>query len=539
MKKEKKVFVVAGITSALFLGVSALTIFATGGIKTNMKAAKAENIDLVAQLCGGTTDGSIRSFVKDDYPFYFEFQGVTFGADYIAIGAGGYLRSVTALNGLSSVTFATTHNDLAVSAGKLTDNGVERYYYFGKDYDATKLADHYDFNGRSVTHLALQNLDDTNAVVINSMSISYSCEGDKESQSIEALGPGYENYTWDFIGGGSEDTPFLIRNAADWSKMCVTYQKNYTGFHFKVTSDFSTDVYNNKSFMGHFDGDGHTITVNLNGDATASNGFGLFARLDGVGTISNLKVAGTVVNTNASVGAIVGLVKDSRNAVTNCENYASVSNTASFSFGAGVGGLIGLSEAGGTFTDLTNYGIVSSSGNGAGGVIGSIHKSKASLTATVARCKNFGNVTSGTNGGGTCCGGIIGFVNYTALLLDNCQNGDATHTPIITGSGRVGGIVGCAYDNVAQDASTSRVNNCLNYGTIISTLTKNFKTGGIIGTANLPAVNCSNYGSVSGNNGASTPTVVIDTGTLGWIIGHSASDFVTNNSTGNANYYGV
>lgn len=535
MKKEKKVFVVAGITSAFFLGVSALTIFATGGIKTNMKAAKAENIDLVTQLCGGSTDGSIRSFVKDDYPFYFEFQGVTFGADYIAIGAGGYLRSVTSLNGLSSVTFATTHNDLAVSAGKLTSNGVERYYYFGKDYDPTKLADHYDFNDRSVTHLALQNLDDTNAIVINSMSISYSCEGDKESQTIEALGPGYTNYTWDFLGAGSESTPFLIRNASEWAKL-VNYEKNYTGFHFKVTSDFSTNLYDTKNFMGYFDGNGHTITVTLNEEV---DNLGLFSRLSGVGSVYNLTIDGTVTNGGKNTGGLVGSMADSRGVISNCNNYATVTNTVDYSFGSGgTAGLVGFSSEGGTFTNCNNYGTIQSTGASAGGIIGGIHKSGGSLVATISGCKNFGNVTCGTSGDKNCSGGILGFINYTALLMDDCQNGDATHTPVIKGAVHVGGIVGCAFTSMIENVETSRVNNCQNYGTVFSTAASGFKTGGILGTANIPATNCSNYGAVSGNNGASVPTDLIASGTVGWIIGNRSS-FAKNNSSGNTNYYGV
>lgn len=520
MKKEKKVFVVAGITSAFFLGVSALTIFATGGIKTNIKAAKAENIDLVAQLCGGTTDGSIRSFVKDDYPFYFEFQGVTFGADYIAIGAGGYLRSVTSLNGLSSVTFATTHNDLAVSAGKLTSNGVERYYYFGKDYDPTKLADHYDFNDRSVTHLSLQNVDDTNAVVINSMSISYSCEGDKESQTVEALGPGYTNYTWDFLGAGSESTPFLIRNASEWTKLSVTYSdKTFLGFHFKLTSNLgdstnpiTTSVAN---FKGRFDGGGHTIYENLT--SSTDNNLGLFSQVTSNGTIKNLTVEGAVNYSgteNASVGGIAGYA-NTGGSFSNCINRASIHGyTSSWTSAAsGSGGIVGrVFKA--TISDCINYGSITSDAKSSqamsGGIVGTIFEGNSpSNTTTIERCSNFGNIGVAAK---YMHGGIVGLANRTTIIIQDCVNGSESVHPLILGTKYIGGIAGIIYDNIVAG---SYVDNCQNYGEV--NVSGKTCLGGIAGTCYADISNCTNKYIVTSSVGA--PSVLTATSGSAWISG--------------------
>ena len=535
MKKEKKVFILAGVASAVFLGVSALTIFAKGGIKTSIKAARAENIDLVTQLCGGTTEGSIRSFVKDEYPFYFEFQGVTFGADYIAIGADGYLRSVTALNGLSSVTFATTHNDLAVSAGYLTNNGVERHYYFGKDYDATKLSDHYDFSSRSVTHLALQNLDDTNAVVINSMSISYSCEGDKESQSIEALGPGYENYTWDFLGAGTEDTPFLIRNAAEWTKLSVTYSdKNFMGFHFKLTSDLgdssnpiTTSVAN---FRGRFDGGGHTIYENIVSSDVVN--LGLFGQVAGNGTIKNLIADGTVNYTgteNASAGGIAGFA-NTNNGFENCVNRADVyAYTKKWSDAeSGAGGIVGrVLKA--SISDCTNYGFVSSGGANSqamsGGIVGTVFEGGTSPSniVTIERCSNFGNVGVAAK---YMHGGIVGLANRIKIFIQDCVNGSESVHPLILGTKYIGGIAGNIYDNIVAG---SYVDNCQNYGEV--NVSGKTCLGGIAGTCYADITNCTNKYIVTSSVGA--PSALTATSGSAWISG----DFHGSLTTGSINEY--
>ena len=495
--------------------------------------SKAEQIDLVTRLCGGSTDGNIRSFVKDGYTFSFQFSNVTFGTDTITIAAGGYLRCITAFNGLQSIDFGEKLTDLAVSAGKYTSNGVERYHYFAKDYDVDRLDSSYSFTSKTSSHFALQALD--NPVTISSMDVNYSCSGSIDTPTVESLGAGYDNYTWFFKGGGSEATPFLIQGASDWTAF-VNYEKNYTGFYFKLMSDFSTNLYDTKNFVGHFDGNGHTITVNYDADTTS--GLGLFSALSGVGSVSNLTIDGIVKNTSHSTGAIVGIMKDARGVIDNCKNYASVTNTANFSLGDAIGGLVGIATDGCTITNCINYGNIQSAGPGAAGIIGSIFKSGASLTATVSGCQNFGNVTSGASGSKNCAGGIIGFTNYTALLMDNCQNGDETHFPVITGNNHVGGVVGCTHTSMIEDVDTSRIKNCKNYGTVVSAASSGFKTGGVVGSANIPVIDCSNYGAVSGNNGASAPSTLIANGTIGWIVG-SRSAFALNNSSGNANYYGV
>ena len=537
MKNKKLLVTLVGASSTLIaIGVIG---FAAKKSARQLEKVQANQVDLVSRLCGGTTSGDVRSFVKDDYEFKFQFHDVTFGADYLSIAPGGYLRNVTALNGLQSVSFGSASDKLAVSAGKLTSNGIERYHYFGKDYDATRISDTYSFTSRESSHIVIQNIDDSNPALINEMSLDYSCEGTIDTPTVESLAGAYDNYTWDFLGGGSQSTPFLIRNTEEWEKFTVTYQKNYTGFYFKLMNDITVTTAQTKNFIGHFDGNNHTITANISGE---SDGFGLFCGLSGVGSIYNLTVAGSVTSTSTNVGGIVGIMKDARNVVSNCVNKAAI--TGKHDFGPGIGGVVGKAQAGtidGCVNESSSFTTTGdTTGACIGGILGSAYYQNADFAVTVSNCKNLGSITSEKDD----IGGIIGFANGSGstavltLVLENCQNGDDTHSPIITGRNHVGGVIGNAYQKCLQDLNSCYVKNCKNYGKAVSTASSGYKTGGIAGTSNIAVLDCDNYGEVTNSDASAHPTTLIANGGLGWIVGNR-NTYCNNNSSGNTNHYSV
>ena len=529
MTKKGLLSVVGG--SGLIIASLGAVVFASRLSITPFQKAQANQIDLVTRLCGGTTTGDVRSFIKDDFEFKFQFSNVTFGADYIAIAPGGYLRNVTAINGLESIVFGSANDDLAVSAGKLTSNGIERYHYFGRDYDATKISDTYSFTSRASSHIVLQNIDDADPVMINSMNLNYSCEGTVECTSLEGA---FDNYTWDLLGGGSESTPYLIRNTAEWEKFTVTYQKNYTGFHLKLTNDISVTTAQLKEFKGHFDGGGHTITANLSG-TTAK--FGLFATLGGVGSVSNLTVQGTISTTGVDAGGIVGYMSDTRNAVTNCVNKASV--TGKFTFGNGIGGIVGRAIAGSIINCVNESSSLNATGTtkntngvGIGGILGSSYDSGGGASTTITGCKNLGSLSTECS----YIGGIVGFANKTTIVIENCSNGDETHTPAISGYQEVGGIIGSTNSDTVQDGSY--ITGCKNYGTVKTTATSGHVTGGIAGQSYVPVIDCDNYGEVLETTGSTNPTALMGSGSMGWIVGKVAGACSTGSSNNN-NHFGA
>ena len=93
-----------------------------------------------------------------------------------------------------------------------------------------------------------------------------------ERKNITAKFVFYEN--WPTQGTGTDADPYLISSADDWNKFAhnVTYGRNYSGKYVKLTNDISVTTMagdyqaddNYQPFSGTFDGDGHTLTLNVN-----------------------------------------------------------------------------------------------------------------------------------------------------------------------------------------------------------------------------------------------------------------------------------
>ena len=79
---------------------------------------------------------------------------------------------------------------------------------------------------------------------------------------------------WPKQGEGTEASPYLISSADDWNNFAqnVKLGRSYSGSHVKLTADISVSHMaggyladdNYQPFSGTFDGDGHTLTINLN-----------------------------------------------------------------------------------------------------------------------------------------------------------------------------------------------------------------------------------------------------------------------------------
>ena len=120
---------------------------------------------------------------------------------------------------------------------------------------------------------------------------------------------------WALSGNGTEQSPWLITSVADWQEFCNSVNdpdnpKTYKGEYVKLTANIGdaqtpavTKDYmvaktykgspgdEDKYFMGTFDGDGHTLYVNI--DGFFLNTAAPFRYLNGA-TIKNLKTAGTI-----------------------------------------------------------------------------------------------------------------------------------------------------------------------------------------------------------------------------------------------------
>lgn len=169
-----------------------------------------------------------------------------------------------------------------------------------------------------------------------------------------------------------------------------------------VTEPYASD------FSGTFDGNGHTVTLDIEGN---SANVGLFRKLGGGATVKNVTVAGQVTATGKNnVGGIAGNA-DGNVTIENCKNTASIKGSKA------VGGILGYSEPGSGFVTISscaNMGSVSGTrkqvGGNAGNVVG---------THIIRNCYNQGDISDGA--------GILGR-GTKGVLVENCYTVGSVET---------------------------------------------------------------------------------------------------------------
>lgn len=269
-----------------------------------------------------------------------------------------------------------------------------------------------------------------------------------------------------------------------------------------------------KQFIGDFDGNGKTVSLNIN--QTARKSCGLFGAIAEGANIHDVTVEGTVNSTFDDAAGVCGLVNADNGAkITNCVNKANVTSTSNY-----IGGIAGWIDSKANFVidNCSNEGNIAGA-KAVGGICGSIR------TGSIRNSKNSGAVGSAVNNGNINdadaygIGGIAGFMNGANAA--NCSNsgeitcvnkaggivghgswytvdhGHNTGKIISKEYGVNGGIAGSAYD-------VANILNCLNEGEIIGE-DKSGWTGGIVGTAQssnknkpryIKITNCTNKGCV-------------------------------------------
>ena len=158
---------------------------------------------------------------------------------------------------------------------------------------------------------------------------------------------------WPTQGTGIEEDPYLISSADDWNKFAhnVTYGRNYSGQYVKLTNDISVTTMaggyqaddNCQPFSGTFDGDGHTLTLNVNNQSRFAAPFKCVSGA----TIKNLRTAGTIDGTgNADGKLLAGIVGVSFGNTTISGCVSSVTLTTAFGTDAALAGLVAGTKGG-------------------------------------------------------------------------------------------------------------------------------------------------------------------------------------------------
>jgi hypothetical protein len=152
-------------------------------------------------------------------------------------------------------------------------------------------------------------------------------------------------YTFNSLGGvgsGTYDDPYLIRNDKDWERFSQCGESHvswddycndphFTDKYVKLVANIhiyraASDGY---GFMGHFDGNGYTITSHISKTSIWSGdfeGMSVFRFLSNGAVVENLHVNGDVTSTQKYLGGLVGIVSNNSTVVIrNCRVSTNVS----------------------------------------------------------------------------------------------------------------------------------------------------------------------------------------------------------------------
>lgn len=185
------------------------------------------------------------------------------------------------------------------------------------------------------------------------------------------------------------------------------------GGNYQLTADIIVTAPYAENFTGTFDGDGHTVTLNI----TASTAYvGLFSKLADGAVVKNVITAGSVTTTGKKcVAGIAGYATDNVK-IENCKNTASITGTKNV-----------------------------------GGILGEAYNNEESISVGIKNCANEGAV----NGTGSAVGGIVGKMEGQNSIIDCYNRGN------ITGFNNYAGIVG-----QSTGALVATIKNCYSVGAV-------------------------------------------------------------------------
>ena len=234
-----------------------------------------------------------------------------------------------------------------------------------------------------------------------------------------------------FSGGtGTETDPYLISNVNDWNTLANSVNSGistYSGQYFKMTADIgpiTTMIGNSKdnSFQGTFDGNGHTLDVNLNTEELCTAPFRYVQNV----TIKRLHVTGAIKTNERCSGSIVALAYGNCTFIS-CHSSVSIEAKSSSTHENGFhGGLVGFIQDGYFIFDncLFDGKIKIKNFDWVGGFVGYIYQ-PISGNGSVVNC--YFNPESCSTGKTSCARTFISRANYDDYKHYTITNSYYTH----------------------------------------------------------------------------------------------------------------
>lgn len=420
--------------------------------------------DLTLQDYDATRDGLPQRFSlqsEGEQPFYHSIQANGQGLEassYLDLQLQDIDPTTSATDGLPAntlrlycATAPTTLHPARLSLNVYCSNGARYTTKVNATADATTVSWQAGTRYRTDALVLKRLADDANVSVF-----------DNSTQASDK-----------FNGSGTQADPYLIASAGDLKLLVqqVSERGNkYSGKYFRLATDLriETDTWtpiglrtgdgswdgSNYPFCAHFDGNGHTISGQLNGSGLY---FGLFG-LAGVGFgLSNLHLRADVSNDYpynnvaraVSTGGLVGCLEAAGSNPIRIQGCTFSGILRSAAGGNNVGGLVGMATSSLNMTGCINRGTLSATNNtgsstslsqNLGGLVGF-----AKGTVSLSDCANYGSLSTTNNNEIVYAGGLLGLATSAVCQLRNTDN-YADVFPATNSNPTVGGLVGLIYN---------------------------------------------------------------------------------------------
>lgn len=300
-------------------------------------------------------------------------------------------------------------------------------------------------------------------------------------------------------GSGTQTDPYVIATAEQLAKLAADVNSgvdgvSHSGKYFVLSGNINLSAHRWRpigdgatdrsfhAFLGHFDGQNHTITglyvdesIETEKDGESYNA-GLFGNVANVTTSEELY--DTIVNLHlqdvyvkgggeyAATGALIGHIANSGTRVANCTVENGTVTNEGDSGETGTGGLVGYT-AWTVFENCTADVSVSSEKGCVGGFVGS------TFGNTFNNCVAYGDVE-----GGWSVGGFAGIL-FWRISATNC----AAHGNVTAHDWNAGGFAGFIQGTVDNDGVSATIKNCSAFGDVTSDVDGwQARAGGFAGT---------------------------------------------------------
>ncbi len=215
------------------------------------------------------------------------------------------------------------------------------------------IAEKYDFEGEEVKPEPIVNFLGQLLTKDTDYTVTYENNATVGIASVTITGIGdyagtkvvnFKIVQMNMNGQGTVESPYLIGSDEDWMSFVANISdgKTFSGQFIKLTADVNaTEQAGIKSgfpFSGTFDGNGHTLNVDITStittDGTNDLGVAPFHYISNA-TIKNLRVTGTITSYSKHTGGLVGTTSGT-NTIKNCIVSVTINTHSSY-----VGGIVG------------------------------------------------------------------------------------------------------------------------------------------------------------------------------------------------------